>query len=190
MDDWLHFETDAPDLFLKAGVPTDQPIQLPGTDLYTFLIHQLLWETSYGDSSAKQENTDCLFQLLLNHLHSLTVSAANAARPSSPYHEALQLLRLDLQNAMFHQPSIEKCAKKMGISPSYFQHLYHDFFGISFQKDLIRMRLDLAKHTLINTDLTLHQIAELCGYSTDVHFYRQFRQITGITPAQYRKAQE
>ena len=49
------------------------------------------------------------------------------------------------------------------------------------------MRIEHAKYILTTTDLTLEQIAEICGYSNEVHFYRQFKQITGLTPSKYRK---
>ena len=73
------------------------------------------------------------------------------------------------------------------MSPSYFQHLYTDCFGVPFQQDLIRMRVDYTKYILTATDLALEQVAGLCGYAGTVHFYRQFRQVTGTTPARFRK---
>ena len=101
--------------------------------------------------------------------------------------EQLQTLRLDMQNNLSDQPSIEKYASMLGISPSYFQHIYSDFFGVPFQQDVIQLRIEQAKYILTTTGITLEQVAELCGYTNEVHFYRQFKKITGSTPAHYRK---
>ena len=60
-------------------------------------------------------------------------------------------------------------------------------FGVSFQQDLILMRVTRARFNLSTSNLSLSQIAELCGYNNEVHFYRQFKKLTGVTPAQYRK---
>lgn len=60
-------------------------------------------------------------------------------------------------------------------------------FGQSFQQDLILMRVTRARFNLSTSNLSLSQIAELCGYNNEVHFYRQFKKLTGVTPAQYRK---
>ncbi|HJC22526.1 MAG TPA: AraC family transcriptional regulator [Candidatus Eisenbergiella merdavium] len=73
------------------------------------------------------------------------------------------------------------------MSVSHFQHLYSRFFGISFQNDLIRMRIDHAQTLLTTTFLSTEQIAEACGYSNSTHFFRQFKKITGVSPAKYRK---
>lgn len=65
-------------------------------------------------------------------------------------------------------------------------HLYSQLFGISFQKDLIQMKIDFALDLLSHTTLTVEEIAKLCGYNNTVHFHRQFKQITGMTPGKCR----
>lgn len=50
------------------------------------------------------------------------------------------------------------------------------------------MRIDYAKYILETSSLSIEQVAEISGYTNEVHFFRQFKQITGITPARYRKS--
>ena len=78
---------------------------------------------------------------------------------------------------MQHQTSInaEDFADTLGISKSYFQHLYKEFFGVSFQQDYIQMRIAYAQDLLETSDMPMEQIAEICGYTNEVHFYRQFK---------------
>ena len=49
------------------------------------------------------------------------------------------------------------------------------------------MRIEYAKELIISTNLPLEHIAYSCGYSNEVHFYRQFLSKTGMTPGDYRK---
>ena len=49
------------------------------------------------------------------------------------------------------------------------------------------MRIEYARELIQNTNLTMGEIAEQCGYTSEVHFYRQFRKETGFTPASFRK---
>lgn len=56
------------------------------------------------------------------------------------------------------------------MSTSHFQHLYSQFFGVSFQNDLIQMRISHAEKLLQTTLLSMEQIAEACGYSNSTHF--------------------
>ena len=107
--------------------------------------------------------------------------------PSNIYYEKIKEIRMLLHHNPNQDQTIESLSEKIGISSSHFQHLYTQLFGISFQKDLIRMRIDYACNSLLTTNLSIEAIAELCGYSNTVHFYRQFKQMTGVTPTKYRQ---
>ena len=106
---------------------------------------------------------------------------------SLSYESQFQSLRLEMRNTLSEKHSIKDYAQMIGISESYFQHLYTDYFGVSFQKDLIRLRIEEAQYLLSTTNLTMEEIADRCGYTSNVHFYRQFKSLTGITPNKYRK---
>ena len=53
--------------------------------------------------------------------------------------------------------------------------------------ELKELDIEYGKYLLHNTDYTVSRVAEECGYRNDVHFMRQFKEITGSTPSQYRK---
>ena len=44
-----------------------------------------------------------------------------------------------------------------------------------------------AKLLLSSTKIPVSAISEQCGYNNDVHFMRQFKNYTGLTPTEYRK---
>lgn len=187
MDDWIHFLTDDASLLENSSLPINQPFSITNMSTFTLLIKQILWEKSYETSPLGPQNIDALFLVLINHLISAT-QTKTTKKVGNLLLEQLQTLRLDMQNNLSEQPSIAQYADLLGISPSYFQHIYSDFFGISFQQDVIQLRIEQAKYILSTTEITLEQVAELCGYTNEVHFYRQFKKVTGITPAQYRKS--
>ena len=70
---------------------------------------------------------------------------------------------------------------------SYLQKYYKNHFEISIIENIIRLRLDMAKHLLSETDMSITQIAEKCGYSSYIHFTKQFRKYEGTTPTEFRK---
>ena len=97
----------------------------------------------------------------------------------------------DLRQEIYTAPSIDydvlNVSKRLCIAKSYFQHLYKEFFGISFIGDVINARITLAMNLLENTDLTVGEISTKCGYNTLEHFIRQFSKNCRLTPGQYRK---
>ena len=89
MDDWLHFETTDEACTRRLNAMSNRPFPIGNHRLYTFCIQQILWEQSYGDPAAAQENTDALFVLLLNHLNeAFRKQAVRQAR--NPFQERLQ----------------------------------------------------------------------------------------------------
>lgn len=78
-------------------------------------------------------------------------------------------------------------AEYVHISPSYLQHLYRELFGISCIQEVIQARLNTARFYLRTTDISVQSISVLCGYENELHFMRQFKKFTDMTPSQYRQ---
>lgn len=185
IDDWLHFDIE--NEAERALLPNlNTPFMLENTSFYSFVIRQVLWEKDYADPQFAESNTNALFTVLMGHLCT-AFRETNSAEGYVPFRNELSAIRLDLKTNYASNPSISEQAKKLKISDSYFQHLYRSEFGVSYQKDLINIKIEAAMSFLISTDMTMDQIAELVGYNNEVHFYRQFKQIQGITPAKYRR---
>ena len=82
--------------------------------------------------------------------------------------------------------NISEIADKLFISKSYLQKIYKSTFGKSIIEELIQFRLDKAREMLLNTELTVSEIAHECGYSTYNYFVRQFKAAENISPSDYR----
>jgi transcriptional regulator GlxA family with amidase domain len=50
-----------------------------------------------------------------------------------------------------------------------------------------RKRVSAASDYLLDSNLTIEQIAQKCGFSDPDYFRRVFRQHTGISPGDYRR---
>lgn len=187
MDDWLHFHVLPMGTFTMYFPHLNIPIPAGAAEVYTTLLRQILWEHSYTSAPYAQENINKLFEVILNHLRA-ALTQNKYREPIVPYADKLRAIRLDIQSDPTNTADIAGCAKSLGISQSYFQHIYTQLFGTSYQKDVIYFRTEHAKNLLLTTDLSMEQIAELCGYNSPVHFYRQFKKLAGITPASFRKA--
>jgi transcriptional regulator GlxA family with amidase domain len=52
---------------------------------------------------------------------------------------------------------------------------------------LKNIRIGEAKKLLVETDMKVHEISKAVGYEHEKHFMKTFKNITGLTPSQYRK---
>lgn len=78
-------------------------------------------------------------------------------------------------------------AEKCCYNPSYFSRLFKECFDMSFSEYLQRRRITTAME-LLRSDLTVELVMERVGYRDRKSFYRYFRKITGMTPAEFRKS--
>lgn len=185
-DDWLHFDCDDPHFPENTSLLFHRPIPLDSVVRYTLFIQQIMWEHNYASSDFRTADINMLMGVLLNNL-SQSLQKKDTPLPCNPYISRLQNIRLSMQSQPYKNLTPRETAGELGISPSYFQYLYKELFGISFKADLIHIRIDYARDLIQNTDLKLSQIAEQCGYNNEIHFYRQFKAKTGMTPGQYQE---
>ena len=99
----------------------------------------------------------------------------------------MSILRSQIYNMPYNDWNIEGLAHQLTMSKSYFQHLYKEIFGISVMNDVIQSRIEHSKYLLSTTDISITQIAQMCGYKCDLHFMRQFKTRMQMTPSEYRK---
>ncbi|MBE5882842.1 MAG: helix-turn-helix domain-containing protein [Lachnospiraceae bacterium] len=185
IDDWLHFSCLPQDISLLDENMFHNSISISNPRLFTTYIQQLLWENNFARATSRNYYVDSLFRILLQHI--CDEFRSESADEYSPYRYKLQRLRLEIQAAPYKKYSAQNIASDLSISTSYLQYLYKHFFHISLQADIINMRVDYAKELITSTTLPLEQIAYACGYSNEIHFYRQFLRKTGMTPGEYRK---
>ena len=85
-----------------------------------------------------------------------------------------------------HDISLKKIANHTGVTPEYFCYLFNSETGLSFVKYLKKYRVEKAKKLLLTSDKKEYEIAEEVGYKDPKYFYRVFKQVTNLTPKQYR----
>ncbi|WP_204318765.1 helix-turn-helix domain-containing protein [Pseudooceanicola aestuarii] len=85
--------------------------------------------------------------------------------------------------------TIAEMAAEVGLSDSWFAHVFKETTGetpLNWQR---RERIARAKEMLRGTDRPLGDIAASLGFSDQSHLTRTFRQLAGTTPAAWRRAQ-
>ncbi len=74
----------------------------------------------------------------------------------------------------------------VSLNYSYFSEMFKAYAGDNFVSYLRKIRIEAAKKLLDTTDAKIYQIGEQVGYPNAKHFNRAFREVSGISPAEYR----
>ncbi len=185
-DDWIHFDfIDEPSLVQALKIPRNTPIYLPGLNSLSNYVRMMVQE-NHNNSIHKEQIQDSLMRILLYNLDHL-ISISKLSYPANHKHYIpMNQLRINIHNAPNKKWTVDSMARHVNMSPSYFQHLYKDLFGITCMQEIILARLERAKFYLSTTDMSIRSISELCGYENELHFMRQFKKTEGLTPTGYR----
>ena len=83
--------------------------------------------------------------------------------------------------------TLSECAEKVGCHPSYIWRVMKNTKDMTFTDYVAGQKLEMAKRMLVETDLSVAEIAERLSYSNAQNFIRLFKKHMDITPGQYRK---
>lgn len=95
-----------------------------------------------------------------------------------------------IQQNFTEQPTLDKIAKKVHLSPYHFQRLFTEWAGVSPKKFLQYISLQHAKQILNNTQSTLFDTAYQTGLSGMGRLHDLFVKIEGMTPGEYKNKGE
>jgi len=78
-------------------------------------------------------------------------------------------------------------AKAAGLSKSRASHLFREETGSSLLEYQRKLRIDRGKHLLMNSDLSLADLAVELGFFDQSHFTRTFKQTERMPPSHFRR---
>lgn len=79
-------------------------------------------------------------------------------------------------------------AEKMHYNPNYLSSIFRKETNTSFSDYLSLFRINKAKEWLVESNMTVKEIAEKLNYNNSQNFIRSFRKIEGTTPGRYRNS--
>ena len=181
--DWIQFLPDNTALSIQF----DTLYKLGSITALSLLVNMMCQE-NYSNNFFKADTTDLLLKLFLIKLsEKINRSSFNNF---GTWFEKMSVLRTKIYNDPGNAWNIDSLAHELTMSRSSFQHLYKKIFGVTAMNDVIAARIELAKFLLSTTDRPVGHIAQMCGYSSDIHFMRQFKQKTNMTPSGFRLSEQ
>ncbi|MGN0754402.1 MAG: helix-turn-helix domain-containing protein, partial [Aristaeellaceae bacterium] len=86
--------------------------------------------------------------------------------------------------------SISAIAEAFDMPTARLSLTFKELMRMSPLEYLTMLRVKRSKELLVSTDLSIKEIATQVGYYDASSFIRRFKQITGVTPLQYRRSKE
>ncbi|NRF41163.1 AraC family transcriptional regulator [Pedobacter foliorum] len=85
-----------------------------------------------------------------------------------------------------HKISLEVIADLINMTPTSFSRYFKSRVNKSFSDFLKELRIDYARKLLNENKISINSVSYDAGYTTLSNFNKQFKEVTGKTPLQYR----
>ncbi len=124
--------------------------------------------------------TTSLIRLISNDLEQ--EKDVSMGKALAKYLDISEYIRSNLRASLTRQG----IADTFKVTPQYISHLFKVFHGDSFSHFLTGCRINHATILLLQSDMTIDEIAIECNYNYTSHFIDMFKRQHGISPAKYR----
>lgn len=184
-NDWFHFSCSEEEnaLFESLAIPFDKVVQIGDMSVLSMLIKSMSYE-NYSSNLYRADSARLYLNLFFIKLSEKLQNSSGSL--ISTHYDKMSVVRSKIYSMPGHDWNVEGLAHELTMSKSHFEHMYKRIFGTSVMNEVINSRTEYAKFLLVTTDIPVRQIAEMCGYKSDIHFMRQFKSRTGVTPSGFR----
>ena len=82
---------------------------------------------------------------------------------------------------------LEELASWAGSSPCYASALFSRTMCMTFIQYLNALRVNKASKLLVDSNMSINDISDFCGFQNSSYFIHIFHSLSGSTPGEYRK---
>jgi AraC-like DNA-binding protein len=181
---WIHFTVDAASEKLepsRADLKLPQVVTLNQPERLERLFRMLLEDQETGMLHPNAAN-------LLTTLMLIEVAESSVEKPADPDNINMVATWAHTYIRMNYDRPITTSivAHSLGYNADYLGRIYHRVYGCTLTEAIHRRRVHKACDFLLDSGLTIEQIAQKCGFTDPDYFRRIFRRYMKITPGDYR----
>jgi AraC-like DNA-binding protein len=114
---------------------------------------------------------------------------ADTRRPANPVSGShwMNGIMLHIDRNLQGNVGLSALAGRASVTPAHFSRVFKEMTGMNVSEYVTTKRIFKARELLLETDLSIGDIAGSCGFESLPHFHRMFKRVMGATPAAYRK---
>lgn len=183
---YLHLTVKDPDLRAALdALPVFMTVS--DEDGYTDLFRRISACFPEPDDGAPLEMTGLLMQLIARLTSDYRAKQAWKQTLPQVRQDVIGTARTVINERFGEDLSLRTLAAQVHLNPNYFHRIFTATCGITPLAYLTEVRISHAKFWLRNTDRTVTEIAERCGFSSYNYFCSVFRRAVGMSPGAFRK---
>jgi len=155
---------------------------LEGTGIHPYALDHLSNEIGIQIERLNSPEAANHFSTYIIEQYCRLVQEQSYQKLSSLIHQAV----IYIKNNLHANLTVKDTAKELSVHPDYLSHQFSQEMGMTFIHFLNRERCMQAASFLKHTGLQIKQISAIVGFNTISYFTKQFIQVFGKTPRDFR----
>tara|TARA_Y100001960_G_scaffold331804_1_gene430036 strand:- start:884 stop:1888 length:1005 start_codon:yes stop_codon:yes gene_type:complete len=152
-----------------------------GTAALDLMLHFI--KSSHGKELVKQVSEECILDRVRGSQDYQRMPLGIRLGVNNPkLIDSIHLMESHLEEPLSQQ----ELAEAVGVSRRHLERLFEHHVGHPPNRYYMQLRLDRARKLLLQTDMSIVDVAVACGFVSASHFAKCFRKLFGATPRQAR----
>lgn len=178
---WMHISGDMmPEIVKDLNIYNTNIIEFSDTEVFSILKK---FNTLRNSILSRKKNSLCVAS------HAMLFLEQFDRNKTVDNYSLANLLKstLDYINENFNENiSVSHLAKTANISESYFIRNFKKLYGLTPYQLIMSLRFSNAVYYLKNSNKSIEEIAEICGFNDRISFSNAFTKKYGMSPMHYR----
>ncbi len=184
---WCHFNANVVNTPLFNLIETPYIVHydkvLPINNMFKKIIDNYQKEDILSVLTAKTE----LAQILLSFFHKTGNNLKEYSDEQKVVLDRIQIIKKFVYDNIKENITLQMLADTVHFNPNYFVTYFKKQYKITPMKFVQLLRVEKSKELIVNTDLSINEIAYMMGFSDAAHLSNRFKKQVGYTPIEYRK---
>lgn len=101
-----------------------------------------------------------------------------------------QLIKTYIKNNLAKKITLSDLSWQLHCSTVTLTEHFKKEYGITIMEYIMKKRMEKARRLLENSELSIREVAEECGFSDNEYFSRCFKESHGVSPTSWKKSQK
>jgi AraC-like DNA-binding protein len=182
---WISFSGTQPEKFRENGILSpEKPVLEIGLKEEIIRLYQQVVELMEIEKVGFKEISAALTYQIIAQVLALERSKKFSGKEIE---SIIARAKVCMADRIDKQVNMEELVSELGVGYSWFRRMFRHYTNLAPAQYFLQLKLNKARDLLLNTSLSVKEIATITGFESQFYFSKFFKRRMGISPTQLRE---
>ena len=181
---WVSFNGSQPYNFMNTGILSPEKIIIEiGLDEKIIGLYQQILEQIESEKIGFKQIIASLTYEIIARVLALEKSKKFMGKEIE---DKISKAKIIMADRIDKQINIEELAIELGVGYSWFRKMFRHYTNLAPAQYFLQLKINKAKDLLLNTSLSIKEVAMITGFESQFYFSKFFKKQVGLSPMKLR----